>query len=83
MLGKDGRFYDPCFDFNGDGELDLFELSVLEDVVFGEDKTTEDEEDELFDPELDLDGWEDMDDDERREALEDAGFDPDDYDDVW
>ena len=32
---------------------------------------------------LDIDELADMDEDERREALEDAGLDPDDYDDEF
>ena len=37
-------------------------------------------EDELETGGLDIDELADMDEDERREALEDAGLDPDDYD---
>ena len=33
------------------------------------------------DDDLDFDDLEDMDEDERRDALEDAGYDPDDWDD--
>lgn len=40
----------------------------------------EDFEDELEMAGLDIDELEDMDEDERREAFEDAGLDPDDYD---
>ena len=40
-----------------------------------DNKSDEDEE------ELDLDDLEFMDEDERREALEEAGYDPDDFDD--
>lgn len=39
--------------------------------------------DELEMAELDVDELEYMDEDERREALEDAGLDPDDYEDVF
>ena len=84
MLGTDGRLYDSDFDFDGDGKLNAYEYSVMDDVVFGHEDTETSEEDELED-ELSLAGLdvielEYMDADERREALEDAGLDPDDYD---
>ena len=49
----------------------------------GSDSLEEDDEliDELEMTGLDVDELEYMDEDERREALEDAGLDPDDYDD--
>ena len=76
MLGTDGRLYDSNFDFDGDGKLNAYEYSVMDDVVFGHEDTETSEEDELEDAaELEY-----MDVDERREALEDAGLDPDDYD---
>lgn len=74
MLGTDGRLYDSDFDFDGDGKLNAYEYSVMDDVVFGHEDTETSEVDELED-ELSLEGL-----DERREALEDAGLDPDDYD---
>lgn len=86
MLGSDGRLYDEDFDFDGDGKLNAYEYSVMDDVVFGDHDEVDDseEEDDLeFDlaiAGLDRDELEDMDEDERREALEDAGLDPDDYD---
>lgn len=81
MLGKDGRLYNPGFDFDGDGKLNAYEYSVMDDVVFGEDASDEDELDEdLSLAGLDVMELECMDEDERREALEDAGLDPDDYD---
>ena len=84
MLGTDGRLYDSDFDFDGDGKLNAYEYSVMDDVVFGHEDTETSEVDELED-ELSLAGLdatelEYMDADERREALEDAGLDPDDYD---
>lgn len=84
MLGTDGRLYDSDFDFDGDGKLNAYEYSVMYDVVFGYEDTETSEVDELED-ELSLAGLEVteleyMDEDERRETLEDAGLDPDDYD---
>lgn len=84
MLGKDGRLYDSHFDFDGDGKLSTYEYSVMDDVVFGHEDTHTSEEDELEDDlslaGLDATELEYMDEDDRREALEDAGLDPDDYD---
>lgn len=84
MFGTDGRLYDSDFDFDGDGKLNAYEYSVMDDVVFGHDNVDVDDEDK-FDDDLVLAGLdatelEYMDADERREALEDAGLDPDDYD---
>lgn len=89
MLGTDGRLYDEDFDFDGDGKLNSYEYSVMDDVVFGSNDgyETEEEEDELEDTLLSagLDSYEleCMDETERREALEDAGLDPDAFDGEW
>ena len=77
-------------DFNRDGEVDGFETYVGlqmmagsrqeaialtgDDAFYTGSDSLEEDEDELTD-ELEY-----MDEDERREALEDAGLDPDDYD---
>lgn len=106
MLGEDGRLYDPMYDFDEDGMLDVYEEAVAFDELFDRPHNEassvdyEDEEEELdveefdtdeidvdeLDVELEMAGLnryelESMDEDERREALEDAGLDPDDYDD--
>lgn len=86
--------FGDMFDFNHDGELDTFERAM--ELEFWEDlgRKTEpaDDEDETelemsgLDPlELERSGLdpielEFMDPDERREALEDAGLDPEEYD---
>lgn len=62
-----GFFDEPLFDFNGD---DTFYL--------GSDALEEDDDLELYG--LDRDELDMMDEDERREALEKVGLDPDDYD---
>ena len=84
MLGTDGRLYDEDFDFNGDGKLNAYEYEVMDDVVFGHEEDSYDEDDEFEDDltaaGLDVLELECMDEEERREALEDAGLDPDDYD---
>ena len=71
--------FDSLFDMNRDGVLDPveqgFQLDFLTRQMEEDDKTDEDED------ELDLDDLEFMDEDERREALEEAGYDPDDFDD--
>lgn len=72
-------------DINHDGEVDVVEM----ELVFGPVESTgcEDEEDEedvveeaLASVSLDRYDLEDMDEEERWEALEEAGFDPDDWD---
>ena len=83
MLGTDGRLYDEDFDFDDDGKLNAYEYAVMDDVVFGHDEESDDSdgvEDDLAGTGLDTMDLELMDEDERREALEDAGLDPDDYD---
>ncbi len=71
--------FDSLFDMNRDGVLDPveqgFQLDFLTRQMEEDDKSDEDED------ELDLDDLEFMDEDERREALEEAGYDPDDFDD--
>ena len=68
---------------------DHFEISVefqRAEQAFQLDFLTREMEGEVFeenDEDLDLDDLELMDEDERREALEDAGYDPDDFDDVF
>jgi len=66
------------FDFNGDGKLDTFEKAA----EFGAFMNMVDscQKDELTSAGLDIDKLDLMDDDERREVIEDAGLDPDDYD---
>lgn len=82
-------------DFDRDGEVDAAEEFFGEEMLcgsreehealfgdsgdFGEDET-EDVDDELEMAGLDRTELEFMDEDERREALEDVGLDPDDFD---
>lgn len=65
------------FDFNNDDELDSFEkeaeFGMIMEMIDSEKK------DELIAAGLDLQELEEMDYFERREALEDVGLDPDDY----
>lgn len=69
-------------DLNHDGEVDIIES----ELVYGPVESTgcEEEEDEveeaLASVGLDRYDLEDMDEEERREALEEAGLDPDDWD---
>ena len=79
---RDG--FDAMFDFNRDGHLDPFEQAMQFDFIeegMKSESGRDEEEDELFGSDLDFDELEDMDEDERREALEEAGYDPDDFDD--
>ena len=70
------------FDFNGDGKLDTFEktaeFATFASIMDAEEAREKAEELEMSG--LDVTDLEFMDEDERREALEDAGLDPDDYD---
>ena len=80
--------FDRMFDWNDDGKLDSFEQAnqfEFEQRMLEEDSVHDDEDDDDDDLDLDLAGLdrfdlEMMDEDERREALEDAGLDPGDYD---
>ncbi len=57
MLGKDGRPYNPFYDFNHDGKLDPYERAVMEDDEFAgynESDSYDDDEDE--DGEFEEDG---------------------------
>lgn len=71
--------FDSLFDMNRDGVLDPveqgFQLDFLTRQMEEDDKSDEDVD------ELDLDDLEFMDEDERREALEEAGYNSDDFDD--
>lgn len=44
MLGSDGRLYDKGFDFDGDGKMNAYEYSVMDDVVFGNHDEVDDSE---------------------------------------
>lgn len=69
--------FDGLFDFNRDGVLDPLEQEAQYEFFSNglEENGSSYEEDD----EPDLDDLEFMDEDERREALEDAGYDPDDF----
>ena len=78
------------FDFNGDGRLDGAEFGIAMEILSEEDSDEYEDKDELDDEDDDLEAagldrfdLEMMDEDERREAMEDAGLDPDDYDDLF
>ena len=87
----DKGFFGGLFDFNRDGKLDPMERAMdfmafeemtkeTESTGFGDDEEDEDLIDELEMAGLDYDELSFMDEDERREVMEDAGLDPDDYD---
>lgn len=76
--------FGDLFDFDGDGKLDWLEQAMEIDAFCRMTEEQEEEEEEDMD-ELDMygidrDELEFMDEDERREVLEEAGLDPDDYD---
>lgn len=84
----DKGFFGGLFDFNNDGKLDTFERTMdfmaFHEMMNESDGSSDDEDEDLVDEiesaGLDYDELSFMDEDERREALEDAGLDPDDYD---
>ncbi len=79
---------DEMFDFDRDGHLDPMERTMQLDFEMrmgDEDYDSDSDEEEFFDEleeetGIDRDEWELMDDEERAEALEEAGLDPDVFD---
>lgn len=71
--------FDRMFDYNRDGHLDMFEQAMQ--FEFLEDETRSMAGDVVDDSDSFDDEFDYMDEDEHREALEEAGMDPDDYDD--
>ena len=84
-MGK--GLFGSVFDLNGDGKMSAFEHAAeflfIRDVVMADKK----DDDGLFGSGRCRDEWnwadEDEDEDERAEALEDAGLDADDFDDLF
>lgn len=66
------------FDFNHDGKMDVFERAA--EFAFLDEIKSDETATEFELSGLDADELEFMDAEERREALEEAGLDPDDYD---
>ncbi len=87
MFGPfDDMFGNTPFDLNHDGHIDGGEWAFINDTLFSDDSSSSADEDDEFDDELEMSGLsrddlEMMDPEERREALEDAGFDADDFED--
>lgn len=86
QVTKMAGLFGKMFDLNRDGKLDAWERAMEYDFMTSlndEDDGCEDEDEELT--ELELAGidpieLEYMDAEERREVLEEAGWDPDDFD---
>lgn len=79
--------FDKMFDFNRDGYLGEFEratqFQVMNEMMRSEETDSfedNDDEDVFADAGLDYDELELMDPEERREVLEAAGLDPDEFD---
>ena len=70
--------FGDLFDFDGDGKLDSFEKAAEFGMFM--DMVESCEQNEIESAGLDVDELSLMDDDERTEALEDAGFDADCFD---
>ena len=88
----DRLFGHSVFDLNRDGKIDGAEWAFINDTFFEDNNgissgSSVDEDDDVLDEiemaGLDRDELELMDEDERRSALEDAGLDPDDFDDEF
>ena len=80
----DDMFGNTPFDLNHDGHIDGGEWAFINDTLFSDDSSSSaSEDDELEMAGLSRDDLEMMDPDERREALEDAGFDADDFEDEF
>lgn len=75
--------FDEMFDLNHDGRLDIGEQAYEQDFLIRQTEIDDEEDKNDEEDELDWDELELMDEDERREALEDAGYDPDDFDDEF
>ena len=76
----DDMFGNTPFDLNHDGHIDGVEWAFINDTLFSDDSSSTTSEDDEIDDELEMaglsrDDLEMMDPEERREALEDAGFD--------
>ena len=81
----DKGFFGSLFDFNHDGELDTvertYDFMAFNELMIGAEKAEREEKvNELESAGLDYDELWYMDDYERREAIEEAGLDPDDFD---
>lgn len=84
----DDMFGNTPFDLNHDGHIDGGEWAFINDTLFADDSSSSTSEDDEIDDELEMaglsrDDLEMMDQEERREALEDAGFDADDFEDEF
>ena len=91
----DRLFGYSAFDLNRDGKIDGAEWAFINDTFFEDNngistgsRRVEDDEDDVVLDELEMAGLDRdeldyMDEDERREAIEDAGLDPDDFDDEF
>ncbi|SEL76985.1 hypothetical protein SAMN04487770_11725 [Butyrivibrio sp. ob235] len=84
----DDMFGNTPFDLNHDGHIDGGEWAFINDALFADDSSSSTSEDDEIDDELEMaglsrDDLEMMDQEERREALEDAGFDADDFEDEF
>lgn len=71
-------FFGGLFDFDGNGKMDIFESAA--EFMFINDMLNDEKADEITAAGLDMDELSCMEEYERRTALEDAGLDPDDFD---
>lgn len=78
---KVSNAYDRMFDLNRDGYMNASEQALEYDYIEESTNPSADEEKSYFQDEVDMDELECMDEDERREMLESAEYDSDDFDD--
>lgn len=73
--GEEYNSFDRIFDLNRDGSMDTFERGLQMQII----DQVYDSDEEQDTCKFDFDELDDMDEDERREALEEAGYDPDEF----
>lgn len=71
------------FDLNKNGKMDAWEWALLDDIAGNNTDEEEQLKEQLELSGLDFDDLMDMDEDDRREVIEDANLDPDDFDAIF
>lgn len=71
------------FDLNKNGKMDAWEWALLDDIAGNNIDEEEQLKEQLELSGLDFDDLMDMDEDDRRELIEDANLDPDDFDAIF
>jgi hypothetical protein len=75
MTGPFDRIFgNSGFDLNHDGKIDAGEAAYIYTTLFEEEERARNDEEEELRDEIEF-----MDPEDRRQAIEDAGYDPDDF----